>query len=73
MLFEGGCAIVADLRRLKIRYCVRKTVGSATRELRQQAFAAARLQASQAAYFSASSFGDGAGPFAALHRGTRGA
>ena len=36
MPFEGGCTLVGDLRRLKIRYCIRKNVESTTRQARQQ-------------------------------------
>ena len=50
MPFEGGATIVADLRRLKIRYCIRKNVTSATRQARQQAFTASRLESTRATY-----------------------
>ncbi|MDH4066360.1 MAG: hypothetical protein OEW19_18315, partial [Acidobacteriota bacterium] len=69
MPFEGGCAIVADLRRLAIRYCVRKNVTSTTREARQQAFARSREESSRATYFGVSGPLGDAEPFAAMHRG----
>jgi hypothetical protein len=69
MPFEGGCTIVADLRRLAIRYCVRKSVASANREQRQQAFAQAREESSYATYFGVSGPLGEAEPFAAIHRG----
>jgi subtilisin family serine protease len=67
MAFEGGTTIVGDLRRLKIRYCVRKNVGSAARQSRQQAFRAASLASARATYFGPDE--EGLEPFAALHRG----
>jgi hypothetical protein len=69
MSFEGGCAIVADLRRLKIRYCIRKSVTSATRLQRQQEAATAQMESPRATYLGSASFLDPAEPFAALHRG----
>jgi hypothetical protein len=68
MPFEGGCTIVADLRRLKIRYCIRKRATSAARLLRQQQAAIAHLDTPRASYMGAS-FDDTTEPFAALHRG----
>ncbi len=63
--FEGGCTLVGDLRRLKIRYCIRKNVRSTTRQDRQREFAALGMTALRSTYF------DGEPPesFAALHRG----
>lgn len=69
MPFEGGCAIVADLRRLKIRYCIRKSVTSAARLQRQQESAIAQMESPRATYLGPASFLDTAEPFAALHRG----
>lgn len=69
MPFEGGSTIVADLRRLKIRYCIRKTVTSATRQARQQAFVATRLESTRATYLGSGTILNDAEPFAALHRG----
>ncbi|MGE0460035.1 MAG: S8 family serine peptidase [Vicinamibacterales bacterium] len=66
--FEGGSTIVADLRRLRIRYCIRKNVTSATRQARQQAFMASRLESTRATYLGRGILDD-AEPFAALHRG----
>jgi hypothetical protein len=69
MAFEGGCTLVADLRRLRIRYCIRKNVTSATRERRQQAFARSREDSSRATYFGTAGPLSDAEPFAAMHRG----
>ena len=69
MPFEGGCTVVADLRRLRIRYCIRKNITSRTREERQQAFARAREESSRATYFGPSGAIGDAEPFAAMHRG----
>ncbi len=66
MPFEGGCTIIGDLRRLKIRYCVRKNVRSTTRQARQQEFAVSRQQSLRTTYFGS---GDSGEPFAGLHRG----
>ncbi len=68
MAFEGGCTIVADLWHRRIRYCIRKHVGSVDRLRRQQAFAARTAAATARLYFAGHP--DDAGePFAALHRG----
>ncbi len=68
MPFEGGATIVADLRRLKIRYCIRKRMTSLTRQQRQQAFTAGRIESSRATYLGARAVIASAEPFAALHR-----
>jgi len=68
MPFEGGCTLVADLRRLRIRYCIRKKVTSAAREERQQAYARAREGSSRVYFGGADPLSD-AEPFAAMHRG----
>jgi hypothetical protein len=67
MPFEGGATLVADLRRKRIRYGIRKSVASDTRALRQQEFALARRASLRGTYFGDAS--DGLEPFAALHRG----
>ena len=70
MTFESGCSIVADLRRLKIRYCIRKSATSGAREQRQQSFAQMTQEASpRATYFGVNAPWRAAEPFAALHRG----
>ena len=73
MDFEGGSTIVGDVRRLKIRYCIRKNVQSANRRTRQQAFMVASLDAPRLTYFGVerrkAERGDEMEPFAALHRG----
>jgi hypothetical protein len=69
MTFEGGCTIVADLRRQKIRYCIRKNLGSTGRLARQQEFAMAALDSVRATYLGFDPLVRGAEPFALLHRG----
>lgn len=66
MSIEGGATIIGDLRRLKIRYCVRKNVTSVNRQARQRAFLAAGLQSTRTTYFGET---DTPEPFAAMHRG----
>jgi hypothetical protein len=68
MDLEGGCAIVADVRRRKIRYCIRKDVRSTSRLQRQQAFAIATRDSLRAVYTGDQSPGLDE-PFASLHRG----
>jgi subtilisin family serine protease len=65
MTFEGGCTVIGDLRKLRIRYCVRKNVNSQGRQGHQQAFTALNLASARHTYF-----GDGetVEPFAAMHR-----
>jgi len=62
--FEGGSAIVADLLRCNIRYCIRKNLSSQTRLDRQRQFAELQLSSARATYFGSENE-----PFAALHRG----
>lgn len=66
MPFQGGSTIVGDLRRLKIRYCIRKNVRSGPRQARQQAFALASLNSPRTTYFGMDAAIE---PFAAMHRG----
>jgi subtilisin family serine protease len=66
MPFQGGSTIVGDLRRLKIRYCVRKNVLSTARQARQQAFALDSLNTPRTTYFGMDAVAE---PFAAMHRG----
>jgi hypothetical protein len=66
MPFEGGSTVIADLRRLKIRYCVRKNISSVTRKARQQNFEVGRADSPRATYFSTVATLE---PFAAMHRG----
>jgi subtilisin family serine protease len=65
MFFEGGCTVIGDLRKLRIRYCVRKNVTSQGRQGHQQAFAALSMASTRHTYF-----GDyeSVEPFAAMHR-----
>jgi len=68
MDIEGGCSIIADPRRRRIRYCIRKDVKSASRIIRQQAFAATLRDSLRAVYTGDRPFGANE-PFAMLHRG----
>lgn len=65
MVFEGGCTVIVDLRQLRIRYAIRKNLGSVTRMQRQQAFAASEGGTLRATYLG----GTGDEPFARLHSG----
>jgi hypothetical protein len=69
MPFEGGATLVVDLRRLSVRYCVRKNVNSKIREARQQQFTATQLEGLRATYFGAAAGLYGREPFAVMHRG----
>lgn len=68
MPFEGGATLVVDLRRLAVRYCVRKSVNSKTRETRQQQFTATQLEGLRATYFGATAGLYSREPFAVMHR-----
>jgi len=65
MPFQGGCTLVGDLKKLKIRYCIRKNVRSTTRQARQQTFVGLSRNNLRSTYF------DDEAPeaFASLHRG----
>ena len=65
--FEGGCTIIADLRRREVKYCIRKGIASDQRLLRQQRFALESAHTLRATYFGTD--GRVAEPFAAIHRG----
>ena len=72
MDFEGGCTIVADLRKRKISYCIRKSQISSSRLSRQQAFALQEFDSLHATYQGAralSESGTPREPFALIHRG----
>jgi hypothetical protein len=69
MPFEGGATLVVDLRRLSVRYCVRKNVNSKIREARQQEFTATQLEGLRATYFGAAAGLYSREPFAVMHRG----
>jgi hypothetical protein len=69
MPFQGGCAIVADLRDLKVRYAIRKNAGSTGRLRRQQTFALERMASLRSTYFGAKPLAFEKEPFALLHRG----
>jgi hypothetical protein len=69
MPFQGGCAIVADLRELRIRYAIRKNAASRGRLARQQAFAMDRMGSLRATYLGARPIHTEREPFALLHRG----
>jgi subtilisin family serine protease len=64
--FAGGCTLVADLRRSRIRYCIRKNSRSQARLARQQQFAISARDKNPL-YLEGSRLREE--PFAALHRG----
>lgn len=69
-LFEGGCTLVADLRAPAISYCIRKPIGSKTREERQLAFLRDLTGTGpRATYFGTPDPSRAREPFALLHRG----
>lgn len=76
MTFEGGCTVVADLRELRIRYCIRKRTTSTDRRRQQQAFALKDLDSLQATYLGIRNLDTRAAspssplkePFALIHR-----
>jgi len=78
MKFEGGCTIIADLRTLRLRYCIRKSLESPSRIASQQEFAMREFDGPRATYLgvralspdvpgAAESFARE--PFAMIHRG----
>lgn len=69
MVFEGGSAIVADLQRKAIKYCIRKNLKSRSRLTQQQGFAMARLTSARATYTNTDPDHPEREPFALLHRG----
>jgi len=73
MAFEGGSTVVAELRQPKISYCIRKSLISSSRILRQQQFALGEFDSLHATYLGARSLsedGQPKEPFALIHRGT---
>jgi hypothetical protein len=69
MPFEGGCALIADLRKREIRYAIRKSLNSDTRIARQREFAAAGMESLRPTYFGTGPLETSDEPFAAMHRG----
>jgi hypothetical protein len=69
MPFQGGCTIIGDLRRAKVRYCIRKSFNSQSRLEYQQQFAQEFRASARSTYFGPSSGLGAVEPFAALHRG----
>ena len=74
MSFEGGSTVVADLRTRQVKYCIRKHLQSASRLVRQQAFALREFDSLRATYLGARSLSDqdsplAKEPFALIHRG----
>jgi hypothetical protein len=67
MSFDGGCTLVADLRKSQIQYCIRKNASSDARLLRQQEFTT-QLAATSSSYFGTLRENI-VEPFAAIHRG----
>lgn len=69
-LFEGGCTLVADLRAPAISYCIRKPIGSKTREARQLSFLRGLTGTGpRATYFGPPDPSRAREPFALIHRG----
>ena len=62
---RGGCTLLIDMQQERIRYAVRKRVGSATRMAAEQNFLAMAVDGSQS-YFDPAQDKE---PFAMLHRG----
>ena len=62
---RGGCTILIDLENERIRYAIRKRVGSNSRISAERQFLQIAAQGSQS-YFEPSLNGE---PFAMLHRG----
>jgi len=74
MDFEGGCVIVGDLYTGRIRYCVRKGLGSAARQEKQRDFALREFASLRSTYFGQRALDqpdapDTNEPFALVHRG----
>ena len=69
-LCEGGCTLVADLRAPAISYCIRKPIGSKTRQERQLGFLRGLTGTGpRATYFGPPDPSRAREPFALLHRG----
>jgi hypothetical protein len=69
VIFEGGCTLIADLRRLKILYCIRKNLNSAGRLERQIDFwQGLRGESLQGTYLASRDLAGAREPFALLHR-----
>ena len=69
MVVEGGCTLIADLLEPQIAYCIRKPLGSESRESRQREFLKQFSTASpRSTYFGVWQPGDLREPFALLHR-----
>lgn len=73
MSFEGGSTIVADLRTLKVCYCIRKPLRPGSRLLRQQEFALREFDSLQATYLGLRALDSDSAhvskePFAFIHR-----
>ena len=72
MPFEGGCTVLVDLRRLRIRYAIRKNLTSSARLARQQGFAATEGGSLRATYLGETPGQRTGEPFARLHSGFQG-
>jgi hypothetical protein len=75
MIFEGGCTLISDLHSGSIRYCIRKSATSATRQAVQQAFAMSQFDSLRATYLGARALDVkdspfNREPFAMIHRGS---
>ncbi|MEO5988813.1 MAG: S8 family serine peptidase [Candidatus Eisenbacteria bacterium] len=69
MPFEGGCTVVVDLRRQRIRYAIRKNLSSSVRMGRQQSFASTEGGSLRATYLGEAPGQRVGEPFARLHLG----
>jgi len=69
MVFQGGCTLIADLKSLRIRYCIRKSSSNGDRLEKQQQFAMQMRNNVRATYLGLPPLEVGAEPFAAIHRG----
>ncbi len=69
MIFEGGSSLVADLRRRKVRYCIRKNLKSKTRLAQQQGFRMTQITSARSTYVNTDPDHPEREPFALLHRG----
>src|SRR5262249_20341535 len=73
MVFEGGSSIIVDLRKQKVRYCIRKRLRSDTRLERQRQFAVGEFDSLRSTYLGERALGrftQVTEPFALVHRGS---
>jgi hypothetical protein len=70
--FRGGCTLLIDLKRNRVRYCIRKDILGETRLERQRRFEFDPSAASLHATYFSDPFEQRREPFAMLHRGHAG-